>query len=139
MLLKNEAETKQFVMHFAMHLKFNSIVLLYGDLGSGKTFFCREVIKYFCGRDTTVISPTFNILQTYQAHRFMIYHFDFYRLKALEEIYEIGIEEAFKNNLCLIEWPQIIEHIIPKPLIKVDLQIISENQRYCNINHNNDK
>jgi tRNA threonylcarbamoyladenosine biosynthesis protein TsaE len=132
-LLGTEEETKNFAKFFAQNLKSDSTVLLYGDLGSGKTFFCREIIKYFCGIDTEIISPTFNILQTYRAPGFTIYHFDLYRLKLLEEIYELDIEEALSGNLCLIEWPEIIEHILPKPLINIKLQIAVNNKRYCSI------
>ncbi|MGX6959961.1 MAG: tRNA (adenosine(37)-N6)-threonylcarbamoyltransferase complex ATPase subunit type 1 TsaE [Rickettsia endosymbiont of Pentastiridius leporinus] len=130
-ILNNEEETKSFAKLFAQGLKPNNIILLNGDLGAGKTFFCREIIKYFCGEKTQVSSPTFNILQTYKAPNFTIYHYDLYRLKSPEEIYELGLEEALNGNLALIEWSEIIRHLLPPPLIQVDLEVLDDNKRLC--------
>src|ERR1044071_292189 len=123
MILKSEEDTKSFAINLAKTLKAKDIVALYGDLGSGKTFIAREIIRYFCGADTIVSSPTFNILQTYETPNFTIYHYDLYRLKSPQELYELGIEEALNNNLCLIEWPEMVEPILPKPYIKVHLEL----------------
>lgn len=143
-LLNEEDETKKFAANLASRLKPNDIILLYGDLGTGKTFICREIIKYFCGENVDVNSPTFNILQTYKISNLKsldiinsfnyIYHFDLYRLKFAEEIYELGFEEALNNNLVLIEWPEIIECLLPKEIIKIELTITSDNKRYCKVN-----
>ncbi len=122
MILSQEQDTIDFARNLAETLKQQSIIALYGDLGSGKTLIAREIIKYFCGEDTIVSSPTFNILQTYSAPNFTIYHYDLYRLKSFSEIQELGVDEAF-DNLCLIEWPELIEYILPKPYIKLELQI----------------
>ncbi|XVN41115.1 MAG: tRNA (adenosine(37)-N6)-threonylcarbamoyltransferase complex ATPase subunit type 1 TsaE [Rickettsia endosymbiont of Argas persicus] len=132
-ILNSEEETKSFAKLFAANLNPNNIVLFNGDLGAGKTFFCREIIKYFCGENTAIISPTFNILQTYKADNFTIYHYDLYRLKSPEEIYELGFEEALSGNLTLIEWADIIKHLLPLPLIKVNLEMLDSNKRLCNI------
>lgn len=166
--LNNEEETKKLAKLLAQSLKPNDIVLLNGDLGSGKTFFCREIIKYFCGENTSIISPTFNLLQTYQVPNFTIvnsdsfddrreerslytnrrddeqrsskrgsidyiYHYDLYRLKSPEEIYELGFEEALNGNLVLIEWSEIIKHLLTPPLIEVNLEVLDENKRLCSI------
>lgn len=131
--LLNEEDSIKFARRFAETLKSGDVILFYGDLGSGKTFLCREIIRYFCGSNTDIISPTFNLLQTYQTPDFTIYHFDLYRLKSAEEIYELGIEEALGNNLCIIEWPELIEDILPKHFIKVTLEIIDEKQRLCRV------
>jgi tRNA threonylcarbamoyladenosine biosynthesis protein TsaE len=128
-ILHNEQESIVFARNISKYLQSNQIVTFSGDLGSGKTFICREIIKQLCGDENNVISPTFNLLQTYQASNFMIYHFDLYRLKSLEEIYELGIEDALQGNLCLIEWAEIIEEILPKPITKIHLQIIEETKR----------
>jgi len=166
--LNSEEETKKLAKLLAQSLKPNDIVLLNGDLGAGKTFFCREIIKYFCGENTRIISPTFNLLQTYKASNFTIvnsdsfddrreerslytnrrddeqrsskrgsidyiYHYDLYRLKSPEEIYELGFEEALNGNLILIEWPEIIKHLLTPPLIEVNLEVLDENKRLCSI------
>ncbi|AFB31000.1 MULTISPECIES: tRNA (adenosine(37)-N6)-threonylcarbamoyltransferase complex ATPase subunit type 1 TsaE [spotted fever group] len=132
--LNSEEETKKLAKLLAQSLKPNDIVLLNGDLGVGKTFFCREIIKYFCGENTSIISPTFNLLQTYKASNFTIYHYDLYRLKSPEEIYELGFEEALLNgNLILIEWSEIIKHLLTPPLIEVNLEVLDNNKRLCSI------
>ena len=133
MILNNEQESIAFAQDFAKGLKAGDIVLFTGDLGSGKTFLCREIIKYFCGSNIDVVSPTFNLLQTYETSSFIIYHYDLYRLKSQEEIYELGIDEALQNNLSLIEWPEIISNLLPKTSIKLNLQIIEDNKRSITI------
>ena len=128
-LLKSEQQSIDFVKSFAPNLKAGDIVTLTGELGSGKTFICREIIRHFCGNNTEISSPTFNILKTYQATNFTIYHFDLYRLKHEEEIYELGIEEAFNSGLSLIEWPKIITRLLPSDIIDLHIKIIDNNTR----------
>jgi tRNA threonylcarbamoyladenosine biosynthesis protein TsaE len=130
-ILQNEHDSLSLAQTIAENAKPNDIITFSGDLGSGKTFICREIIKSLCGSDTNITSPTFNLLQIYQAPKFSIYHFDLYRLKYLEEIYELGIEEAFHGNLCLIEWPEIIKDLLPKPITQIHLKIIGETKREC--------
>ncbi len=137
-ILQNEMKSTAWARNFATTLKSGNIVTFTGDLGSGKTFLCREIIRYFCGAQTNVSSPTFNLLQTYQNinhnnDSFTIYHFDLYRLKHSDEVFDLGIEEAWYNNICLIEWPEIIESILPKEAIKIHLQILEENKRALSI------
>ena len=134
--LNSKEETKNLAKLFAQHLKPNDIVLLNGDLGAGKTFFCREVIKYFFSENTSIVSPTFNLLQTYKAPNFTIYHYDLYRLKSPAEIYELGFEEALNGNLILIEWSEIIKHLLIPPLIEVKLEVLDNNKRLCSITTN---
>ena len=129
MILSEEQDTINFAKGLAKTLKQQSIVALHGDLGSGKTLITREIIKYFCGDNTVVSSPTFNILQTYKAPHFTIYHYDLYRLKSYDEIWELGLEEAFEN-LCIIEWPELIGDSLPKPYIKIELKIARDG-RLC--------
>ncbi|MCC8483289.1 MAG: tRNA (adenosine(37)-N6)-threonylcarbamoyltransferase complex ATPase subunit type 1 TsaE [Rickettsia endosymbiont of Labidopullus appendiculatus] len=134
-ILNNEQDSISFAQTIAKNLESNKIITFSGDLGCGKTFICREIIKHFCGSDINISSPTFNLLQIYKTSKFMIYHFDLYRLNYLEEIYELGIEEALHGNICLIEWPEIIEEILPLPITKIHLQILEDNKRSCSIYH----
>lgn len=106
----------------AKDLRPGDVVTFHGDLGSGKTFLCREIIRYFCGADTAVPSPTFNLLQVYKTKEFDIYHYDLYRLKSSEELLELGFDEALDKNLCLIEWPEIAQGFLPKA-IEITLRI----------------
>jgi tRNA threonylcarbamoyladenosine biosynthesis protein TsaE len=135
-LLKSHDETISLANNIAKNIKKGDILTFSGDLGSGKTFFCRQIIKNLCGNDTLVSSPTFNLLQIYQAKEFEIYHFDLYRLKSLEEVYELGIEEAFASHVCLIEWPEIITRILPNDSTAIELSIIDEHKRIALIHLN---
>lgn len=130
-ILNSEQDSKDFAEKLASQITKGTIITLTGDLGCGKTFLCREIIRSLCNQDITVISPTFNLLQIYQAPKFDIYHFDLYRLKQLNEIYELGIEEAFSENaVCLIEWPDIINSILPnKNVISIELSILNATTR----------
>ncbi len=106
----------------------------YGDLGSGKTTFIKAICKTLGSQDT-VASPTFSLVNEYQASArssaYVIYHMDFYRLKNLEEALEIGIEEYFKKNncYCFIEWPEIIESLLPESKVKVKIEQQPDNSR----------
>lgn len=124
---KSEQETKLFAVQIAAILKAGDLVLLSGDLGSGKTFFCREIIKYFCGDDIIVNSPSFNLLQIYQANDFSIFHYDLYRLKNSSELSELAFEEALSGNLCLIEWPEIALSYLPFPRFHINFSYQKDN------------
>ena len=105
----NEA-AKQFVAAMGS----NRVFAFYGKMGAGKTTF----IKALCtelGVDDVITSPTFAIVNEYTAgDGSPIYHFDFYRIKKLDEVYDMGYEDYFYNGgLCLIEWPELIESLIP--------------------------
>ncbi|MDH6253001.1 tRNA threonylcarbamoyladenosine biosynthesis protein TsaE [Chryseobacterium sp. H1D6B] len=90
------------------HLKHN-ILLLKGNLGAGKTTFTQFLLKDLGSADE-VNSPTYSIVNEYNTPKGKVYHFDLYRLKNLEEVYDIGIEEYLDNAfLCIIEWPEVYE------------------------------
>ncbi|MFC0428606.1 tRNA (adenosine(37)-N6)-threonylcarbamoyltransferase complex ATPase subunit type 1 TsaE [Chryseobacterium scophthalmum] len=89
-------------------LKYN-ILLLKGNLGAGKTTFSQFLLKNLGSKDE-VNSPTYSIVNEYSSPKGKIYHFDLYRLKNIEEVYDIGIEEYLDNAfLCIIEWPEVYE------------------------------
>lgn len=89
-------------------LKYN-ILLLKGNLGAGKTTFTQFLLKSL-GSEDEVNSPTYSIVNEYSSPKGKIYHFDLYRLKNIEEVYDIGIEEYLDNAfLCIIEWPEVYE------------------------------
>ncbi len=128
-LVVSEQESRDLAVKIAAHIKPGDILTFKGDLGAGKTFLCREIIKSICGQDTKVVSPTFNLLQTYEHDEYSIYHFDLYRLEHISEIYELGIEEAFAGHVCLIEWPELAQPILPKDTIQIDIHIVDHNKR----------
>ena len=100
-----------------------------GEMGAGKTSF----IKAFCkvlGVEELVSSPTFSIVNEYQAKEGKVYHFDFYRLKSVREAYDLGYEDYFYSDAyCLVEWPQLVEDLLPAHYIKVEIKLKTENER----------
>lgn len=117
-LSKSEEDTKNFAKSLASHLKKHDIIVLTGDLGSGKTKFTEGILSYF-GLENEISSPTFTIVNEYQKDDIFIYHFDVYRLEDSSEFYEIGGEEYFEKGICLIEWGELIEDALPKDYIHI--------------------
>ena len=114
MELANLEQTKDLANAFAKVLKPPMVVLLTGDLGAGKTTFVKDVVSAL-GCDDLVTSPTFTLLNTYNA-KFPVYHFDMYRLSSAEEAMNGGFEEYFDKNtldgVCFVEWPENVEGLI---------------------------
>jgi tRNA threonylcarbamoyl adenosine modification protein YjeE len=97
-------------------------LLLIGDLGAGKTTFARGLIRGACPDAGEVVSPTFNLVQTYDsAQGFTLWHFDLYRLKHAGELDEIGLDEALESGLCLIEWPQLAQQRLPESALAITI------------------
>lgn len=126
---KCEEDTIEFASKFASKLNKKDIVVLSGELGSGKTKFVQGVLKYF-GLENEISSPTFTIVNEYHAKEINIYHFDVYRLSDIDEFYAMGGEEYFENGICLIEWGEMIESILPPDYIKITFQKNDENEEY---------
>ena len=130
---KNEADTKQLAKKLAAKLKPKDVVVLTGELGSGKTKFTEGFLSYF-GLENEISSPTFTIVNEYKKNDLNIYHFDVYRLSDSSEFYEIGGEEYFENGICLIEWGEIIEDALPSNYIKITFSKSKENDEYRELN-----
>ena len=102
----------------------SNIIAFYGNMGAGKT----TLIKNLCaklGVQDEVNSPTFALVNEYQTDTFdSIFHFDFYRIKSLEEVFDIGYEDYFYGgSLCLLEWPELIDPLMPEHFIKVEITL----------------
>lgn len=130
---KSEQDTINFAENFANQLHKKDIVVLSGDLGSGKTKFVQGVLKHF-GLENEISSPTFTIVNEYNADICPIYHFDVYRLADIDEFYAMGGEEYFENGICLIEWGEIIEDALPSNYIKITFGKSKENDEYRELN-----
>ena len=101
------------------------VFAFYGGMGAGKTTFIKAVCEELGIKDV-ITSPTFAIVNEYTTaetqHPSTIYHFDFYRIKKLEEVYDMGYEEYFySGSLCFIEWPELIEDILPDDAVRVSI------------------
>ena len=108
----------------------NKMFAFYGKMGSGKT----TIIKALCeelGSNDNITSPTFAIVNQYNTfEKGLIYHFDFYRIKSQEEVFDIGYEDYFyNNNYCFIEWPELIENLLPDNCIKVKIDELNKGVR----------
>lgn len=99
------------------------VFAFYGKMGAGKTTFIKAVCEAM-GVEDTVTSPTFAIVNEYQSNAvdYPIYHFDFYRIKKLEEVYDMGYEDYFYGGgVCFIEWPELIEELLPEDAVRVEI------------------
>ncbi len=114
----NENETKKIAVTLASKLECGDIVVLSGDLGSGKTKFTEGLLSYW-GLEDEVSSPTFTIVNEHKKDNTNIYHLDVYRLANMGEFYSIGGTEYFSTGICVIEWGELIEDILPQNYIKI--------------------
>lgn len=112
-------DTAEVAEYFSQFASAGQCFALYGDLGFGKTTFSRFFIKKLNPLVEEVTSPTFTIVQVYESNIAEIWHVDCYRMKSIDEFYELGLEEALTNCVTLIEWPEIIENLLPKSTIKI--------------------
>lgn len=134
-VINSENDSDNLALDIAKNLRVGDVIVFYGDLGAGKTYLCRRIIQCLVDdKNLNVISPTYNLLQTYQCKDYEIFHYDLYRLKHYSEIYELDIEEALLNNITLIEWGQLIEHILPPNFYKLNIDILDDKKRKIIIN-----
>ena len=113
---------------FSSRLKPGSVVACYGDLGAGKTRFIKGICKGM-GVDEHVASPTFTIVNEYNVRGMSIYHFDFYRIKSIDELREIGFDDYMNgNSIVLIEWADRVQEILPQKRFDVRLQLGNDEQ-----------
>lgn len=113
----------------AMHGR--TVFAFFGKMGAGKTTFVKALCEAL-GVTDVVNSPTFSIVNEYHSDTTgePIYHFDFYRIKKLEEAYDMGAEDYFySGHLCLIEWPELIEDILPEDAVRVTIEEMPEGHR----------
>ena len=109
----------------------NTVFAFYGKMGAGKTTFIKAVCEEL-GVTDVITSPTFSIVNEYRSDKGgeLIYHFDFYRIKKLEEVYDMGYEDYFYSGaLCFIEWPELVEELLPGNAVKVTIETAEDGTR----------
>ena len=109
----------------------NTVFALYGKMGAGKTTFIKALCQEL-GVEDVVTSPTFAVINEYRSDIAgeLIYHFDFYRIKKLEEVYDMGYEDYFYSGaLCFIEWPELVEELLPGNTVKVTIEELEDGSR----------
>lgn len=112
---------RQFINANALQEK-GLVIAFYGKMGAGKTTFIKALCEEL-GVEDVITSPTFAIVNEYTVDSQSIYHFDFYRIKKIEEVYDMGYEDYFySGNLCLIEWPELIEELLPENALRVTIE-----------------
>ncbi len=121
--LGSPEETTSLAAAFAKHLTKADVLLLIGDIGAGKTHFARSLIQAKLGYAEDVPSPTFTLVQTYEAEDIEIWHTDLYRLTHPDEVVELGLTEAFETEICLVEWPDRLADLTPSSALTVDLKL----------------
>lgn len=131
-LSTNSEETKYLATIFANNLNIGDIIILNGELGAGKTVFMSGIAEYFNIEDQ-VSSPTFSIVNNYLTPTDIpISHFDLYRITSVDEFLEDIGQDHFQNSICVIEWGNIIQEILPKNTIYID---ISKDESDFNLRH----
>ena len=120
--INNISEINKATAKFIGEMGENSVFALYGAMGTGKTTFIKAVCKEL-GVEETITSPTFAIVNEYKDRNGdSIFHFDFYRINKLEEVYDFGYEDYFySGNLCFIEWPELVESLLPENCIRINI------------------
>jgi tRNA threonylcarbamoyladenosine biosynthesis protein TsaE len=120
--LPDEAATAALAARLARLVRRGDVVALKGELGAGKTSFARAFIRARAGRDEDVPSPTFTLVQSYELPDLTIWHFDGFRLRAPEEAWELGIEDAFRDGVSLIEWPARFGPLVPRRRLEITFE-----------------
>lgn len=116
---------------FVENLGESTVIAFYGKMGAGKTTFTKAVCEEL-GVEDVITSPTFAIVNEYRSETTgeLIYHFDFYRIKKIEEVYDMGYEDYFYSGaLCFIEWPELIDELLPADALKVTIEEREDGKR----------
>lgn len=123
---KSKAEMKALALEISNKCSTPNIILLKGTLGAGKTFFAKSFINALQEKPSEILSPTFNLVYSYQTKKGEVFHFDLYRLKSADELENIGFFDALQSGICLIEWPEIAEEFLKKNYLEIEIKTIAE-------------
>ena len=129
-IIKSLDQIEQAARIFVQNIGTRKVFAFYGKMGAGKTTFIKAVCRAL-GVEDVITSPTFAIVNEYtDATGSPVFHFDFYRIKKLEEVYDMGYEDYFySHNLCFLEWPELIEDILPDDAVRVSIEELPDGCR----------
>ena len=120
--IKNQDTIREAARQFVEQMGDSHVFAFYGKMGAGKTTFIKAICEEL-GVEDVITSPTFAIINEYESPETTIYHFDFYRIKKLEEVYDMGYEDYFySGGLCFIEWPELIEELLPEDAVRITIE-----------------
>ena len=122
-------ETRELAIRLKENLQNGDVVLLTGEIGAGKSHFARSLIQAAMDKIEEVPSPTFTLVQTYDTTIGPIWHADLYRLNDQSDIFELGLIDAFGNEIVLVEWPDRLGHLEPQDALTVEITILEKNRR----------
>lgn len=134
--IQSLAELPEAARQFVALMGDETVYAFYGEMGAGKTTFIRELAKSLGVTDEDVNSPSFSIINEYRSDTTaeLIYHFDLYRLESLDEAFDIGVEDYFDSGaVCLIEWPERIQDILPDDTVTVHITELADGSRQIDI------
>ena len=129
--IKNLDQIQETARQFIKLMGDNTVFAFHGNMGAGKTTFIKAVCEEL-GVTDVISSPTFAIVNEYRSDETgeLIYHFDFYRIKKLSEVYDMGYEDYFYSGaLCFIEWPELVEELLPGDAVKVTIEELEDGSR----------
>ena len=133
--IENIEKIREAAREFVANIGDSTVFAFYGKMGAGKTTFIKAVCEEL-GVEDVITSPTFAIVNEYRsdASGELIYHFDFYRVKKIEEVYDMGFADYFYSGaLCFIEWPELCEEVLPEDTVKVTIEESSDGTRVVTI------
>ena len=132
--IKDISQIREAAREFISQMDSHTVFAFYGKMGAGKTTFIKAICEEM-GVDDVITSPTFAIVNEYSLPLRSVgggrlFHFDFYRIKKLEEVYDMGYEEYFySGSICFIEWPELIEDLLPDDAVRVSIEEQPDGQR----------
>ena len=134
--LNNLSDLDYVAQKFVNKMDNRKVFAFYGEMGAGKTTLIKAICKAM-GVTETITSPTFSLVNEYKDDDDNpIYHFDFYRIKNIEEAFDFGYEDYFySGNICFVEWPELIESLLPTEVVEVIIKVDKNGQRLISISY----
>ncbi len=125
-LINSKLEMAEFAREIAAQTRVGDVIGLKGTLGAGKSFFAKNFVNFLSEKPVEVLSPTFNLVYSYETKKGEVFHFDLYRLKSAQELENIGFFDALKSGICLIEWPEIAADFLKKNYSEIEIKTVAE-------------